>query len=67
MGDIFPRKHVHKYYFSDNKIVFEPIDPEKFGEEDLYKRVEYAILMCNSPCNDVKKVEIRKEVNINGD
>lgn len=63
MTEIFT--HRHKHYLADTKIVFEPVDPEKFGEEDLYKRVEYAVLMCNSPCNDVKKVEIRKETKLN--
>lgn len=59
--DIFPRKHVHKHYFISNKTEFEAVDPEKYGEEDLYKKVDYVLLMCNSPCNDVKKVVVRKD------
>jgi hypothetical protein len=47
-----------------NVVEFEAIDPEKFAEEDLFKKKEYALLMCNSPCNDVKKVIIRKELKL---
>jgi hypothetical protein len=57
-------KHTHKHYFVTNKTEFEPVDPDKYEEEDLYRKNEYAILMCNSPCNDVKKVIVRKEVKL---
>jgi hypothetical protein len=65
MNESSPVKHVHRHYMTDTKVMFEPVSPEKYGEEDLYKRVEYAILMCNSPCNDVKKVTVKKEAQIN--
>jgi hypothetical protein len=59
MDSILP--HKHKHYFVTLKTEFEPIDPSEFDEDDLFKKVEYAVLMCNSPCNDVKKVIVRKE------
>lgn len=64
MTEIFSKKHVHKHYFVTQKTEFEAIDPEKFGEEDLYRKIDYAVLMCNSPCNDVKKVIIKKGVSL---
>lgn len=64
MADIFTKKHVHKHYFVKNSKEFEPIDPDKYGVEDMYIMKEYALLMCNSPCNDVKKVIVRKEVRL---
>lgn len=64
MADIFPREHKHKHYFVKNTVEFEAVDPEKFDQEDLFHKKEYALLMCNSPCNDVKKVIIRKEIRL---
>lgn len=57
------KAHIHKHYFVQNKYEFELLDPEKFGE-DIYKRVEYTYLMCNSPCNHVKKVIVKKELSL---
>ena len=57
-------QHQHKFYFVTTKKEFEPLNPEKYQEEDLYKMVEYAVLMCNSPCNAVKKVIVKKEVKL---
>lgn len=50
--------HKHRYYFQTTKKEFLPVDPEKHNEEDLYKMVEFAILMCN--CTDVIKVKVEK-------
>ena len=68
MIDLLKQNHVHKYYFTTSKKEFEPINPDAYASTpelaglDLYEMVEYAVLMCNSPCNDVKKVMIRKEI-----
>lgn len=66
MTEFFASKHIHKHYFVKNIKEFEAIDPDKFGAEDLYVLREYALLMCNSPCNDIKKVIIRKELKLDG-
>lgn len=63
MTDILKRKHVHKHYFTQTKFEFEPLDPNEFGE-DTYRRVEYAYMMCNSPCNHVKKSKVEKELKL---
>lgn len=55
-----PNRHEHKHYFSSTKTEFEQLNPSIYGE-DIYKRVDYAYLMCNSPCNDIKKVVVKKE------
>jgi hypothetical protein len=71
MIDLLKQNHVHKYYFTTSKKEFEPINPDSYGDVlalaglDLYEMVEYAVLMCNSPCNDVKKVIIHKETSYN--
>lgn len=57
-------RHTHKHYFAQTKYEFEPLDPEEHGEE-AYRRVEYAVMMCNSPCNHVKKIEVVKGVPLN--
>lgn len=69
MDSVLP--HRHKFYFVTVKKEFEPVgmldsmslDSEK--EKDLYEMREYAYLMCNSPCNKVKKVIVEKEVKAN--
>ena len=55
--------HFHKHYLVNTKFEFEPLDPEEHGE-DAYRRVEYAVMMCNSPCNNVKKVKVEKELTL---
>lgn len=64
MDSILP--HKHKHYFVTVKKEFEPIEMLDAmnidSDQDLYVMREYAYLMCNSPCNDVKKVIVRKEV-----
>lgn len=57
--------HQHKFYYVSIKHEFEPLDPEQFGE-DIYRRIEYMYLMCNSPCNAVKKVVVNKEFRDDG-
>lgn len=55
--------HRHRHYFTTTKTEFEPLDPEEFGE-DAYRRAEFAYMMCNSPCNHVKKVPVHKEAHL---
>ena len=64
MDNILPIKHKHKHYFTTTKTEFEPVNPEKYNEEDLYKRTEYAYMMCNSPCNNVKKIKVVKGMSL---
>lgn len=45
--------HQHKFYYMTTKTTFEPVGDD---DSDLYRRVEYFYLMCNSPCNAVKRV-----------
>lgn len=70
-SDIFKRKakatennystetaHKHKHYFVKNVKEFEQLDSDN---PEIYELVEYALVMCNSPCNHIKKVRIYKE------
>jgi hypothetical protein len=61
--------HEHKFYGYQVKADFEPLPP--FMEEsadgelvntnqDLYRRVEYAISICN--CGAARKVKVNEEV-----
>lgn len=51
------KMHSHNHRFQTTKKEFIPLDPEKYGE-DIYKMIEYAILLC--VCKDVVKVEVKK-------
>jgi hypothetical protein len=72
MTEFFSKDHKHKHYMVTTKKEFEPIDPSiyqdipELADADLYEMIEYAYLMCNSPCNDIKKVVVRKEISLNG-
>lgn len=50
--------HRHKYMLVNTKKEFEPVDPEEVqGISDLYRMVDYAIMVCY--CTDVIKKVIR--------
>lgn len=51
-----PEAHQHKFYYMTSKSVFEPVQLEHYKDKNLYERIEYIYLMCNSPCNAVKRV-----------
>lgn len=52
--------HLHKYFMFKESTVFEPYAKLKGVDEQLYVKVEYAILACN--CGSAIKTKIKSDV-----
>jgi hypothetical protein len=50
--------HEHKFFLFETKAAFEPIDLGT-GHDDIYQRIEYAIMACN--CGEVIKRKVKNE------
>lgn len=49
----------HRFFIFETKVAFEKFDSSAHPDNDLYERIEYAILGCN--CGEVIKRKIKSE------